>query len=315
MSGPITERLCAVSVDLDEVPCYTAIHGLPAPRDERAHANSRAALPRIVALFADLGIPATFFAVGRDLHQRANARALRRLSEVGHEIGNHSLSHLYDLTRKPRDVQAREVGDAADVIEAAVGVRPVGFRAPGYTVTDELLATLSSQGVMYDSSVFPCPSYFGLKTAKLSLIALRGRTSRSIVGDPRVLAAPADPYCVGTPYWERGRGLFELPVGVTRDTTGRLPYIGTSLVLAGERGARRLTELIVGRPLVNLELHGIDLADAARDDLGFLASHQPDLKKTAEEKEAALRAAFDRLRAEGYRFVTLASAARQLRTS
>ncbi len=309
------ERLCAVSVDLDEIPCYTAIHGLPAPRDDRAHAVYRAALPRIASLFADLGIPATFFAVGRDVAHRSNARALRRLSEVGHEIGNHSQSHLYDLTRKPREVQEREIGDAADVIEAAVGVRPVGFRAPGYTVTDALFESLSSQGVMYDSSVFPCPSYYGLKTAALSLIALRGRKSRSILGDPRVLRAPADPYCVGKPYWERGTGMFELPVGVTRDATGRLPYIGTSLVLAGELGARRLTELIVGRPLVNLELHGLDLADAAQDDLGFLAPHQPDLRRTAAQKEAALRAALELLRDEGYRFVTLAAAARQLRSS
>ncbi|MBC7171754.1 MAG: polysaccharide deacetylase, partial [Polyangiaceae bacterium] len=110
-------------------------------------------------------------------------------------------------------------------------------------------------------------------------------------------------------------GIFELPVGVTRDSTGRLPYIGTSLVLAGERGARKLTELVVGRPLVNLELHGIDLADAVEDDLGFLAPHQPDLRKTAREKEASLRAALDVLRTEGYRFVTLASAARTLRSS
>lgn len=306
------ERLCAVSVDLDEVPCYTAIHGLPAPRDDRAGAIYRAALPRVAALFADLGLPATFFAVGRDTAGRTNARALRRLSELGHEIGNHSQSHFYDLTRRPRSVQEREVREAADAIEAAVGVRPVGFRAPGYTLTDALVEVLSSERVAYDSSVFPCPSYYGAKAAAVSLIALRGRESRSVLGDPRVLKAPAAPYRVGKPYWERGAGLLELPIGVTRGATGRLPYIGTSLVLAGPRMARRLTELIVGRSFVNLELHGIDLADAARDDLGFLAAHQPDLRKTATEKEAALRAALELLRSEGYRFVTLAGAAREL---
>ena len=106
------DRLCAVSVDLDEVPCYTAIHGLPSPRDDRASAIYRRALPRFADLFADLGAPATFFAVGRDLAQRPNQRALRKLAEVGHEIANHSASHLYDLTRRPRAVIEREVADA-----------------------------------------------------------------------------------------------------------------------------------------------------------------------------------------------------------
>ncbi len=307
------DRLCAVSVDLDEIPCYTAIHGLPSPRDDRAHAIYRAALPRFAELFADLGAPATFFAVGRDVAERANQRALRKLADVGHEIANHSASHLYDLTRKPRAVIEREVLASADAIEDAVGVRPVGFRAPGYTVTDTLLDVLAADGTLYDSSVFPCPAYYGLNTAAITAIALRGRTSRSIVDDPRVLLAPADPYLVGRPYWRRGDGLVELPVGVTRDETGRLPSIGTSVVLAGERGARALTDRVIGRPLVNLELHGIDLADADEDGLGFLRPHQPDLRRPLRQKEAALRAALGRLREAGYRFVTLASAARTLR--
>lgn len=102
--------------------------------------------------------------------------------------------------------------------------------------------------------------------------------------------------------------MLELPIGVTR--MGRLPYIGTSVVLSGQKGAGLLTRAIVGRPLVNLELHGIDLADAREDGLAFLAPHQPDLRKSAADKEAALRAAFATLRRAGYRFVTLREAAR-----
>ncbi|MCA9583468.1 MAG: polysaccharide deacetylase, partial [Myxococcales bacterium] len=127
--------------------------------------------------------------------------------------------------------------------------------------------------------------------------------------DPRVLRAPADPYRVGTPYWERGGGLPELPIGVTRDGTGRLPFIGTSVVLAGSFGAAALAKLMVGRPFVNLELHGIDLADAEMDGLQFLAKHQPDLRRSLAQKTEALRATVQELRFQGYRFVTLAEAA------
>ncbi|MFW6050162.1 MAG: polysaccharide deacetylase family protein [Myxococcota bacterium] len=302
--------LAAVSVDLDEIPCYAAIHGLKVPEHAR-HAIYRKAVPRFRALFAELGIPATFFVIGRDVAAPGNDAVLRGLLEGGHELGNHSHGHLYDLTRRDRETIRGEIATAGEALERVTGVSPRGFRAPGYTVTDTVLDVLHELGYAYDSSVFPCGPYYGAKAAALAAIALRGRRSHSILDDPRVLAAPADPYRVGRPYWRRGRGLLELPVGVTRTATGRLPYIGTSVALAGTSGARLLTRMIRGRPLVNLELHGIDLADAAEDGLGFLRPHQPDLRKPRRAKEAALRAALEELRRTGHRFVTLSEAAEQ----
>lgn len=305
------QRLAALSVDLDEIGCYTAIHGLPAPSDDAARAIYRRAVPRFERLFAELGVPATFFVIGADVDDE-NAAALRRLHRAGHELGNHSCSHFYDLTRRERATIAREVREGARRIEDATGASVVGFRAPGYTITDTVFEVLAEQGYRYDASVFPCPAYFGAKAAAIGAYAIRarlgrGRASRSVVDDPRVLTAPADPYRVGSPYWRRGAGLLELPIGVTRGA--RLPYIGTSVALSGAMGADLLTRQMIGRPLVSLELHGIDLADADEDGLTALRAHQPDLRKTAAEKEVALRAAISRLRREGYRFVTLADAA------
>lgn len=307
----MTTRWAALSVDVDEIPCYAAIHGLEAPTDHRAHAIWDRAIPRFQRLFAEEGIPATFFVVGRDVERARNAEAARALATDGHEIGSHSLSHLYDLTRRDRATVEREIREATRRLEAAVGTRPLGFRAPGYTVTDTVFETLADDGYVYDSSVFPCPAYYAAKVAAIGLHRLAGRTSRSIVDDPRVLGAPADPYRVGRPYHARGRGLVELPIGVTRDRALRLPYIGTSVVLSGTKGAKALTRAIVGRPLVNLELHGMDLADPVEDDLGFLAGLQPDLRRPRAEKEAALRTAIATLREAGYRFVTLLEASRR----
>ena len=301
-------RLAALSVDLDEIGCYAAIHGLDVPEGS-AHAVYDRALPRLASLFDALGVPATFFAIGRDLERPENAAALAALAASGHEIGNHSYSHFYDLTRRGRDAIRDDVARGGEAIERAVGQAPRGFRAPGYTITDETLGVLEELGYAYDSSVFPCPAYFGAKTLAIAAIAARGRRSRSIVDDPRVLLAPADPYRRGAPYWTRGRGLVELPIGVTRDATGRMPFIGTSVVVSGAAGARVLTELAVGRPLVNLELHGIDLADAAEDGLGWLTPHQPDLRRSARSKRAALESAVATLKRHGYTFVTLAEAA------
>ncbi|MCA9531576.1 MAG: polysaccharide deacetylase family protein [Myxococcales bacterium] len=304
-------RVAAVSIDLDEVPCYASIHALDVPPDA-AHAVYDRALPRLEALLAEEGVEATLFAIGRDLDRADNVEALRRLHAAGHELGNHSERHLYDLTRRDLGVMRDEVRACADRIEAACGERPRGFRAPGYTVNDALVGVLEALGVGYDSSVFGCPPYYAAKALALAAMRARGRRSRSVLDTPAVLRAPADPYRLGRPYHRRGNGLLELPIGVTSAATGRLPYIGTALTLAGPRGARWLTRAIAGRPLVNLELHGIDLADADLDGLRWLRPHQPDLRRAAADKIAALRAALHALRAHGYRFMRLGDYARAL---
>jgi hypothetical protein len=303
-------KLCAVSVDLDEIPCYTAIHGLSLSLSEAAmQAVYRKALPRLAALFEAHGVPATFFAIARDLEQAHAAEALRALAQRGHEVGNHSYDHRYDLTRMTPDQMREQVQRGIETIERAVGERPVGFRAPGYTFTDQLAHVLQELGVEYDSSVFPCPAYYAPKLLAIGVYRLLGRPTHSIPDHPRVLSAPADPYRMGAAYTRRGTGLIELPVGVTRDATGRLPFIGTSLTLAGRTGAETLCRLIEGRELINLELHGIDAADAEADELTSLRDAQIDLRKSAAAKLEILEATFTRLRRAGYSFVTLAEAA------
>ncbi len=303
------QKLAAVSVDLDEIDCYTAIHGLSLKGDIAMNAVYERALLRFSELFDALELKATFFAIGRDVTRDANKKQLRDLHLEGHEIANHSLSHHYDLTRRSEAEQRAEIVGCADLIEAATGTRPVGFRAPGYTVTDTLLRVLESTGALYDSSVFPCPSYYAAKASVMGLMRLRGRVSRSVLDHPRVLQAPADPYRIGTPYYRRGEGLLELPIGLTKAYTGRLPFIGTSVISAGVVGARALAKLVAGRRFVNLELHGIDLADAAADGLEGLRSYQPDLRIGYRDKHRALTSAITTLKAEGFRFVTLREAA------
>lgn len=307
--APNAQPLAAISVDLDEIDCYTAIHGMAPPSERAAHAIYRKALPRFETLFAELEIPATFFVIGRDLATSENDARIGRLWRAGHEIGNHSANHYYDLTRRDTPTMRREIERGADAIAEITGRLPTGFRAPGYTVSDTLFELLEESGVGYDSSVFPCPAYYGAKAAALGSMRLRGKRSHSILDDPRVLLSRADPYRVGRPYWRSGHGLPELPIGVARGIAGRLPYIGTSLILVGARGTEWLTRLIAARPLVNLELHGIDLADADRDELHALRPHQPDLRVPLERKVACLRTAVETLRERGYRFVTLEQAA------
>jgi len=300
-------RLCAVSVDLDEIPNYYAIHGLDLSTG-RAGANAvyDVAIARLLDLAREEAIPLTLFAIGSDLAREANRRTLRDAHERGHEIANHSLDHRYDLTRLGRDLIARQIEGGIAAIKRATGEAPVGFRAPGYTITDEVFDVLEEIGVRYDSSVFPCPAYWALKATAISVYKARGRTSRSIVDTPNVLRAPTRPYFVGRPYYKRGTGMLELPIQVTPKL--RLQFIGTTITMAGPTGARKLAEMCASEPLVNLELHGIDVLDE-RDGLDELAPHQIDVRIARERKLAALRAVVSTLREHGYTFVTLREAA------
>ncbi len=303
-------RLCAVSVDLDEIPNYYAIHGR-SPPESGAAAVYDIAVPRLRSLGRSLDIPLTLFAIGSDLAREESARQLRDAAGEGHAIANHTQSHLYDLTRRPREEIAREIDEGTMAIERACGTRPRGFRAPGYTITDEVFSILPGLGYRWDSSVFPCPAYMALKDTAIATYAMLGRPSRSVVDTPSVLTAPTRPYRVGTPYWRRGQGIIELPIQVTRGL--RLPYIGTFVMLAGPDRARWLTRGVVGEPLINLELHGIDVLDE-HDGLADLAPTQRDLRVPVARKEQTLAAVVEMLRREGYSFVTLDEAAARVPT-
>jgi hypothetical protein len=117
--------------------------------------------------------------------------------------------------------------------------------------------------------------------------------------------ASDDPYARGDlPIWE-------LPIAVT--PVLRLPVIGTSVVMAPGWARRRLVAAVLDAPFVNLELHGIDLADAAGDGFpGELVARQPDLRRGLAAKRAALEATLLQIGTAGFAFQPLGEVAAQL---
>jgi peptidoglycan-N-acetylglucosamine deacetylase len=299
--------LAAVSIDLDEIPNYFAIHGLTAPERSGAagadHAVYDAALPRIADFAAAHRIPVTLFAIGRDLERAESAAALRSLSDAGHAVENHSYAHRYDLSRLARAEVVDEIARGADVIARAVGRRPAGFRAPGYTVSDVVFDALEELGVAFDSSVFSSPAYYAAKALVMGAQRARGRGSAAILDTPRVLAAPRRPYRPGRPWFRRGgRRFVELPIQVTPWL--RLPVIGTTVAVAGPAWARWLARACAADGFVNLEQHGIDFLDRG-DGLEQLASYQPELRVALDRRIEALGAFVEEIARRGTRFVRL----------
>ncbi len=281
----------SVSVDLDGLGCYAAIHGLRVALDDRAlRAVPEVALGRFCELFAAERVPATFFAIGREVQYAPNA-----LREAGraHEIGSHSFSHDYALSRRtPADISV----DLQKCEEALVGAgidKPRGFRAPGYTISARLLDAVRERGYLYDSSLLPSPGYYALKAVALAAYALRGRASQSILGAPGQLFSRRGPHL--------RRGLRELPIATL--PVLRVPVIGT-VVQAAPWTAR----MGAAGGHLNLELHGIDLLDQSDVPPGIAAA-QPGLRLAASEKVKRLRALLRSLPGEPR---TLEQAARML---
>jgi peptidoglycan/xylan/chitin deacetylase (PgdA/CDA1 family) len=292
--------LLAVSVDLDEVRHYEAIHGLERSGGEGlVYARG---VPRLADWAQERGIPLTWFVVGSDLERAGHAEVARQVVARGDELACHTYSHRYDLTRLSFAEMQGEVERGVQAIVNATGQKVQGFRAPGYVVSDTLLALLREVGFRYDSSVFPCPAYYAAKAGALAAMSARRRESKSIVDVPGVLRAPMVPYRVGRPYWFRGTGIWEIPIQVTRKA--RLPFIGTSLTLGGTMGARLLARGVLGEPFVNLELHGIDALDE-NDGCSALTKNQRDLRIPWSRKLDAIDAAVSLLRSKGYRCVRM----------
>lgn len=267
-------------------------------------------VPRFRRLFDDLGIPATFFVVGSDIDGDAfaNRDAVTALANAGHEIASHSHSHPYDLAKWSRRAIDDELGRAHEVLSEAAGRAVVGFRSPGYDLSPALYQALAERGYRYGSSVFGAVPYYAAKAAVMAAMKLKGEASGAVLTEPRCLLAPTDPYHPDPDApWRRGRGTtLEIPIAVTPAL--RLPVIGTTLVLAPDVVGRGLLRAVRRRPLLNLEFHGIDLADADTDGFPAALVHvQPDLRIPLAVKTRRIRTALASL-ADRFEFATLADA-------
>jgi hypothetical protein len=145
--------LASLSLDLDNLWSYLKTRGDPAWQALPSYLDL--VVPRFLELLAAKGLRMTVFVVGQDA-ARPDARAtLRALVEAGHEIGNHSFHHEPWLHRYSAAEVEAEIARAEEAILAATGVRPRGFRGPGYSLSTDVLETLQRRGYAYDASTFP----------------------------------------------------------------------------------------------------------------------------------------------------------------
>ncbi len=302
--------LASISVDLDGLGHYAAIHGLDpgVVSDEARGLVHRLAVPRFAELLEGVSGRGTLFVIGAEVDAAARsplAEALHR----GHELGSHSHAHDYALSRAaPADIDA-DLARAEAVLLGLGAPGPLGFRAPGYTLSPALLRALASRGYAYDASIFPAAPYWGAKALTLGWLRLRGKRSAAILDHPRILLAPRLPYRPDLEHPGR-RGdapLVELPMSVT--PRARLPFIGTFVVLAPWPMVRAAYASLRGAPFLSLELHAVDLLGPEDGLPEALTRSQPDLGRPLSAKLARLRQVLEWVRKD-FQLVPLREASR-----
>ena len=202
--------LASISLDLDNQWSYMKIHGDEGW--EKYPSYFGIFIPHILKILRELDVRITFFIVGKDAESVENRKYLKMITEDGHEVGNHSYHHESWLQSYTRLELEKEITSAETIIEEATGVKPVGFRGPGFSWSFDLLEVLQDKGYIFDASTLP--TYLGPLARryyfwKSDLSKQEKRARKELFGKFSEGLRDLKPY-----YWNLGndKKLLEIPV-------------------------------------------------------------------------------------------------------
>ncbi|MEM9565065.1 MAG: polysaccharide deacetylase [Actinomycetota bacterium] len=156
------------------------------------------AVPRILRLLEQRGLPSTFFIPGHTIETYPDV--CRAVVDAGCEIGLHGYAHELNSTQSV-DEEREALDRSIDLVGDLWGRAPVGYRSPAGDLTNQTIELLVERGLRYDSS----------------LMGHDHRPYRVRVGDE----FPTD----GPPRWGPETDLIELPWSWTNDDYPYLEFV------------------------------------------------------------------------------------------
>jgi hypothetical protein len=311
----MSKPTASISFDLDNQWSYMRTHGDAGWESYPSYIAML--LPIVLDLVEQQGLRISVFLVGKDASEARNRDLFREIPRRGHEVGNHSLSHLQWLHKLPDPELEREIAEAEEHIEAACGVRTRGFRGPGFACSVRLLRILARRGYDYDCSTFPtfvgplARAYYFMSSPKMSSEEQEQR--QDLFGDVRDGLRPLGGYL-----WELGEGdrdLLEIPV--TTMPLLRAP-IHMSYVLYLAQRSEWLARQYLRTALALCTRTGVELSFLLHP-LDFISGDScpalrffPAMSMPAARKRELVAAALSEIR-ERFDTVTMAEHARRLR--
>lgn len=110
---------------------------------------------RILELFDEYGVKATFFVLGW-LAERFPEIVLT-IKKYGHEIGSHGYAHKI-IYEHPKENFQDDLDKSMTILENITTEKVLYYRAPSFSITSQsmwALEVLAERGIRYDSSIFP----------------------------------------------------------------------------------------------------------------------------------------------------------------
>lgn len=191
----------AMTVDVEDYFHVAALSRVIKKEDwSKMEYRAEASTHRLLELFADCGIKATFFILG--WVGKRSPTLIRAIHDAGHEVACHGMSHELIYRQSP-EVFAAETRESKALLEDIVGAPMRGYRAASWSITRQSLWALDivhDLGFEYDSSIFPI--------------------HHDVYGIP---GAPKRPGMVSTP---QGRQIVEFPPSTATFFGVRVPVAG-----------------------------------------------------------------------------------------
>ncbi len=111
--------------------------------------GGRRGIHRILAMLAELELPATFFVPGWTVD--AYPDRVKEIHAAGHEVGHHGYHHVPPISLSAAE-QREDLLRGVEAIERCTGERPLGYRSPSWQLAPPTLELLVEHGFAYDSS-------------------------------------------------------------------------------------------------------------------------------------------------------------------
>jgi peptidoglycan/xylan/chitin deacetylase (PgdA/CDA1 family) len=118
--------------------------------------GAKVGVPRILDILRAERVPATFYIPGWVVERHPDR--CRMIRDFGAEIGHHGYLHERARPEDP-DGEREAFARGMHALESVLGVKPIGYRAPGWDLTPITLDLVKQHGMIYSSNlmddVFP----------------------------------------------------------------------------------------------------------------------------------------------------------------
>lgn len=181
-----------LTIDLED--WGQAVLGPDLPVTDHVVANTE----RLLAFLDARKVKATFFALGRVCERFPGL--LPAVAAAGHEIATHGYGHQLVYRQRPEAFEA-DVARSIALIESQIGRKPLGYRAPAFSITHATpwaAASLERLGLRDSSSVFPIRKRrYGIADAPRGPFRWAGTRLWELPMATLALAGRAIPVCGG----------------------------------------------------------------------------------------------------------------------